>query len=208
MVGSRPARAHLGARGRRILIAIAVLIGDQCNRAGCKLYPPRPTLPPPPPPPPVTPLPIAPVVPPEVPGPTVVVAASDSSAASKARADIVCDGTDDQRDIQTAFDSLPPSGGTVALSSGTFNCAGSIYPRANTMLRGEGPDATSLEFSKNGRLNVSQESVTLYNFHVRAPLPRPGPTAGSAWLPHASHAKVLAVEGLPMRPPRRSSSDP
>ena len=192
------AKPQLGARGRRILIAIAVLIAViSAIVLVVYFYPPRPTLPPPPPPPPVTPLPITPVVPPEVPGPTVVVAASDSSAASKARADIVCDGTDDQRDIQTAFDSLPPSGGTVALSSGTFNCAGSIYPRANTMLRGEGPDATSLEFSKNGRLNVSQESVTLYNFHVRG-TGYPG-TGTDRWLGvvtlYASHAKVLAVEG-------------
>ncbi|WP_305066714.1 hypothetical protein, partial [Methanoculleus sp.] len=138
-----------------------------------------------------------PAVPPEVPGPTVVVAASDSSPVSKAQADYVCDGTDDQHDIQEAFDALPPSGGTVALSEGTFDCAGSIYPRANSMLRGEGPNATLLEFSRNGRLHVSSESVTLYNFHVEGTgYPQTGtdPWLGVVTI-YASHAKVLAVEG-------------
>ena len=188
-----------GTRDRDILIAIVILIVvlGAIVLVIMYFYPPGPTPPPLPPTPPVTPLPIAPVVPPEIPGPTIIVAASDSSPASKVRADIVCNGMDDQHSIQAAFDSLPPSGGTVGLSDGTFNCAGSIYPRANTMLRGEGPDATSLLFSGNGRINVSRESVTLYNFSVRG---TGYPGAGTdRWLGvitlYASHAKVLAVEG-------------
>ncbi|HOB18999.1 MAG TPA: hypothetical protein PKK74_09990 [Candidatus Methanoculleus thermohydrogenotrophicum] len=194
-----PARPHPRSRPRRIATAIAVLIAIICAIAlVLYFYLPETVLyPPPPPPPPVTPLPVTPVVPPTVSGPTIVVAASDSSPASKARADITCDGIDDQYDIQAAFDLLPPSGGTVALSRGTFNCAGSIYPRRNTMLRGEGPNATFLEFSRNGRLNVSEESVTLYNFHVRG-TGYPG-TGTDRWLGvvtlYASHAKVLEVEG-------------
>ncbi|NLZ29439.1 MAG: hypothetical protein GX885_01610, partial [Methanomicrobiales archaeon] len=155
-------------RFRRITIAIAILVAlSAAFLIACfYLHEPVP-YPPLLPPPPVTPLPIEPVVPPTVPGPTIFVAASDSSPASKARADITCDGTNDQHDIQAAFDLLPPSGGTVALSRGTFSCTGSIHPRRNTMLQGEGPDATFLEFTGDGRLNVSAESVTLYNFHVR-----------------------------------------
>ncbi len=191
------ARLHLGARGRHILIAIAIIL----TVIGAVVlvihfYPPVP-VPPPPPPPPITPIPTTPVVPPEVPGPTVVVAASDSSPVAKAQADYICDGTDDQHDIQEAFDALPSSGGTVALSEGTFDCAGSIYPCANSMLRGEGPNATFLEFSRNGRLHVSSESVTLYNFHVRGTgYPKTGtdPWLGVVTI-YASHAKVLAVEG-------------
>ncbi|WP_214020431.1 hypothetical protein [Methanoculleus sp.] len=190
-------RLHLGARGRRILIAVAIILSVIAAVVlVLHFYPPVP-VPPPPPPPPITPIPTTPAVPPEVPGPTVVVAASDSSPASKARADILCDGTDDQLDIQAAFDALPSSGGTVALLEGTFNCAGSIHPSANSMLRGEGPDATFLEFSRNGRLSVLQESVTLYNFHVEGTgYPQTGtdPWLGVVTL-YASHAKVLAVEG-------------
>ncbi|MCK8517909.1 glycosyl hydrolase family 28-related protein [Methanoculleus sp. 7T] len=192
------AKPHLGGRGRRIIIAVAIILAVICVAVlVIYFHPLRPVPPPPPPFPPVTPLPTTPVVPPEVPGPTIVVAASDSSPVSKTRADVRCDGTDDQRDIQSAFDALPPSGGTVTLTEGTFNCAGSIYPRTNTMLQGEGPDATYLKFSRNGRLNVSQESVTLYNFYVEGT--GYSDTETDRWLGvitlYASHAKVLAVEG-------------
>ncbi|KUK98415.1 MAG: Uncharacterized protein XE10_2069, partial [Methanoculleus marisnigri] len=190
------ARPQLGPGGRRILIALAVILTVIGVVVLVMHFYPGP-VPPPPPPPPITPIPTTPAVPPEISGPTIVVAASDSSRASKTRADILCDGTDDQRDIQEAFDALSSSGGTVALTEGTFNCAGSIYPRANSMLRGEGPNATFLEFSKNGRLHVSRESVTLYNFHVRGtgyPKVEPDLWLGVVTI-YASHAKVLDVEG-------------
>ena len=189
------ARPSLGTR--RILIAIAIVL----SVIGAvvlimHVYPPGP-VPPPPPPPLITPIPTTPAVPPKVSGPTVIVAASDSSPTSKARADILCDGTDDQRDIQSAFDALPLSGGTVCLTEGTFSCTGSVYPRADSMLRGEGPNATFIEFSRNGRLNISTESVTLYNFHVRGTgYPRIEP---DLWLGvvtiYASHVKIMEVEG-------------
>ena len=190
-------RPHPGIGGRRILIAIAVLITVVTVVAlVMHFYPPGPVSPPPPPPP-ITPIPTTPAVPPEMPGPTVVVAASGSSLADKARAAYVCDGIDDHMEIQAALDSLPSSGGTVALTRGTFNCAGSISPGANTMIRGEGAESTFIEFSRNSRLNVSRESVTLYNFHVRGTgYPR---TGADRWLGvitiYASHAKVLGVEG-------------
>ncbi|BBL67616.1 hypothetical protein MchiMG62_07970 [Methanoculleus chikugoensis] len=91
-------------------------------------------------------------------------AASDSSAAADAH--YVCDGLDDQVEIQAALDALPP-GGTVVLSDGTFNCSGSLIPAAGATLLGQGPENTSLEFSRNGLLNVSEESVTLDGFHIR-----------------------------------------
>jgi hypothetical protein len=96
----------------------------------------------------------------------VVVAAGDGSPTFKARANYACDGFDDQTEIQTALDALP-DGGTVVLSDGTFNCSGSIFPAAGTTLLGQGPDATYLEFSRNGILNVSEERVTLDGFHIR-----------------------------------------
>ncbi|HQD26755.1 MAG TPA: hypothetical protein PKV78_09485, partial [Methanoculleus thermophilus] len=39
--------------------------------------------------------------------PTVIVAASDSSAADKAAADYVCDGVNDHVEIQAALNALP-----------------------------------------------------------------------------------------------------
>ncbi len=51
---------------------------------------------------------------------TYVVAASDSTAASKAQADYVCDGTADDVQIQAAIDALPAGGGKIILLEGTY----------------------------------------------------------------------------------------
>lgn len=51
---------------------------------------------------------------------TIVVAANDSLATSKAQADYVCDGTDDQVEIQAAIDALASTGGVVQLTEGNF----------------------------------------------------------------------------------------
>lgn len=52
---------------------------------------------------------------------TLVVAANDTTARGKASADYVCDGTDDQVQIQAAIDALPANGGDVLLLEGTYN---------------------------------------------------------------------------------------
>ncbi len=133
----------------------------------------------------------------------LVVAAGDSSPATKARANYTCDGFDDQVEIQAALAALP-NDGTVVLSEGTFNCSGNIIaPAAGVTLMGQGPEKTSLEFSRNGILNVSEEYVTLEGFRI----------AGSGyvnastnttldlgqWLGvltvYASHAKIHNVTG-------------
>lgn len=57
---------------------------------------------------------------------TLIVAASDSSAKSKAGADYVCDGTADEVQIQAAIDALPAGGGKVVLLEGTYYLAASI----------------------------------------------------------------------------------
>jgi len=52
---------------------------------------------------------------------TLVVAANDSSAKSKAQADYVCDGTADEVEIQAAIDALPDGiGGKVLLLEGLY----------------------------------------------------------------------------------------
>jgi hypothetical protein len=50
---------------------------------------------------------------------TLVVAASDSQQRDKA--DYICDGVDDQEQIQDAINTLPASGGEIFLLEGTFN---------------------------------------------------------------------------------------
>lgn len=135
--------------------------------------------------------------------PTILyVAASDGNPASKAQANYTCDGFDDQVEIQMALSALP-DGGKVVLSDGTFNCSGSIAPTAGTTLSGQGPDATIILFSQNGRLNLSQVRVTLDGFRIEGTgyknLSTETTLDLSQWLGvltiYASHARIYNVTG-------------
>lgn len=75
---------------------------------------------------------------------TRTVAANDSSADSKAEADYLCDGVNDQVEIQAALDSLPANGGRVVLLEGTYNIAATIrVEKDSTTLEGQGVGARS-----------------------------------------------------------------
>jgi parallel beta-helix repeat protein len=65
------------------------------------------------------------------------VAASDSSGKIRAQADYVCDGKDDQKEIQTAIDSLSDLGGVVEILPGNYYKSSSepIYLPSNIVLR-------------------------------------------------------------------------
>ena len=125
---------------------------------------------------------------------TVTVAASDSTELSKNQADYVCDGVDDHVEIQQALAALP-EGGKVVLSEGTFNCAGILAPAGGTTLSGQGPDATNLVFTRDGRINVDRENVTLDGFSVKGS----GYSSGVKWLGvvtvRASHAQIHNITG-------------
>jgi len=69
---------------------------------------------------------------------TVTVAANNSSAGAKAIADYICDGTEDNVQIQAALDSLGSVGGKVHLASGTFNTAATVTLPSNSVLCGMG----------------------------------------------------------------------
>jgi parallel beta-helix repeat protein len=67
-----------------------------------------------------------------------VVAASDSR--NPQNADYVCDGVDDQIEIQAAIDAIPTSGGTVELKDGTFHMTGRLRIwRSRLSIIGQGP---------------------------------------------------------------------
>jgi len=71
--------------------------------------------------------------------PTLVVAASDSSAAMQAVADYVCDGTADEVQIQAALAALPATAGRVILSEGNFAIAATVTMTVdNHTLQGAG----------------------------------------------------------------------
>ena len=90
---------------------------------------------------------------------TITIAASDSLPQSKANATYVCDGTDDNVEIQAAIDSLPEAkgketwhsigGGSIQLLEGTFNIGATIkfYDKPVSLL-GTGRYSTSLMLQK------------------------------------------------------------
>lgn len=85
----------------------------------------------------------------------IYVGSTELSDEQKLSCDYVCDGVDDQIEIQQAIDSLPDSGGEVHLSRGIFNIAGAICIRKRIKLTGEGKGITL------DRNNVNNGGTTL-----------------------------------------------
>ena len=80
---------------------------------------------------------------------TFFVAANNASPQSKAMADFICDGTNDESEINSALSLLPASiGGKVILSEGTFTLGGLIDMVANSWLAGM-DYATNLSLTGN-----------------------------------------------------------
>lgn len=62
---------------------------------------------------------------------TFIIAASDSSTLAKEQADYVCDGTDDQVQINAAIDELGDKGGKIQLTTGVFMISSPIIIEKN-----------------------------------------------------------------------------
>jgi hypothetical protein len=93
---------------------------------------------------------------------TLVVAASDASAQSKASADYVCDGTSDEAEINAALAALPVNGGKLVLSEGTFNVASSILVQndnATIVGAGDGQRSGATQTGIGTKL-LAQSSIT------------------------------------------------
>jgi parallel beta-helix repeat protein len=90
---------------------------------------------------------------------TLVVAASNSSAAGKASADYVCTGTNDHTVINSAITALGTNAGKVVLLEGLFAIAASINLPSNVSLEGQG-DATVLQIpnANNATFNMIQNA--------------------------------------------------
>ncbi len=93
-------------------------------------------------------------------GATIIVAASDSSASAKARADFIGDGEGDQEQINAAVKALPEAGGTVLICAGTYDIrripgklGGVLIERSNVTLSGQGP-GTRLVLAARQNINV------------------------------------------------------
>jgi hypothetical protein len=88
-------------------------------------------------------------------GATVIVAASNASAASQASANYVCDGVGDDAEIQAAFDALPSAGGRVQLTEGTFFLKNGVaFPSVPFTFSGQGQGASYLRFTDDVKANM------------------------------------------------------
>ena len=98
---------------------------------------------------------------------TLVVAASNASAAWLAAADSVCAGSGDQATINAAMAALPAWGGTVLLSDGTFGTTAALVPTVNnTRLLGQGPEATTIRAAAGSTANGYQYDRTLQAYNL------------------------------------------
>jgi len=68
-----------------------------------------------------------------------IVAASNSSAEWKAKANYKCDGTADEEQIQAAINKLESTGGSIFFPAGVYNIASSITLKSGVSLRGVVP---------------------------------------------------------------------
>lgn len=85
----------------------------------------------------------------------IYVGSAELSDEQKLSCDYICDGVDDQIEINQAIDSLPDSGGEIHLSRGIFNISGSITIRKRIKIVGEGKGITL------DRNNVNNGGTTL-----------------------------------------------
>ncbi|MFC1950545.1 NosD domain-containing protein [Chloroflexota bacterium] len=90
---------------------------------------------------------------------TKVVAASDSSDLGKKQADYVCDGVDDQVEIQAAIDALPADGGSVLLLEGLYTIGNHILLSDNITLEGTGFETViKIRDGYNDNINMIENS--------------------------------------------------
>ena len=125
---------------------------------------------------------------------TKTIAAYNSPAEKKAIADYVCDGTGDHSEIIQAINASQ-SGDTVLLYEGTYNLAGSIFPKGGTTFKGEGVALTKLNLVGSSHIFIDYENVTVEDFffsHTDSP-------DSDKWLGgfivRASYAKINRVNG-------------
>lgn len=70
---------------------------------------------------------------------------------TEADCDFLCDGTDDQVEINAAIEALPGNGGEIALLDGDYHLGGGILSgKFNVALRGNGPGTTLIRETEDG----------------------------------------------------------
>lgn len=95
------------------------------------------------------------VTPPDVAPPTSGTSVASSTSRLKSTAQYICDGSNDQTEIQAAINAIAAKGGgDVYLLDGTFNVAGDIRLLSGVNLIGRGAGITTLSFVSEGEVQV------------------------------------------------------
>ena len=103
-------------------------------------------------------------------GLTVVVAAAAASNYARRKADYVCNGTNDQAEINEAITAISSMGGKVVLTEGWFNIATPILINNNNItIEGCGAEATELRLTAGANcniINIGNGSTTLAGISI------------------------------------------
>ncbi len=128
-------------------------------------------------------------------GATLTVAASNATALEIAQADYVCDGVNDEAEINAAFAALPAVGGKVQLTEGLFNISDNVIPVSNSTLNGMGKSTRLLLKVAAGGIDIirivdgSLTGITISNIQFDGgDLHGPGETDSVALLVQGSAA--------------------
>ena len=124
---------------------------------------------------------------------TFVIAASDSL--HKERADYVCNGVDDQVEIQAAIDALPTAGGVVYLLEGTYTASTSIaiVGKNNVTLTGSGMGSTKITCGANAHTLDIDNSDDVIIRDIRIDQTSTGNTVNAIRLDDAQRCKIQNV---------------
>jgi len=100
-------------------------------------------------------------------GDAFFVAANDASVLSKGKADVVCDGTADDVQIQTAIDGLSSGGGKVILSEGTFSITSAInISKSKVTIEGQGR-ATVIKIASGSSIHAFTNTASITDIIIR-----------------------------------------
>lgn len=104
--------------------------------------------------------------------PATFVIGHKNSGHTAADVDYLCDGTDDQVEINAAIQALPSGGGRIVIREGTYNITGTIaVNKANVTIEGMGGSATRLERRYNesvegGLIHCTKHNITIQKLYI------------------------------------------
>ncbi|MEN6341784.1 MAG: carbohydrate-binding protein [Methanospirillum sp.] len=93
-----------------------------------------------------------------------IVAASDASASSKSTAQYICDGSNDEVELNAAL----ARGGEIVMTEGTFRTSGTLNVKSNSIFRGQGASKTVLNMAGDygARVDIPNPTVSVSDFKI------------------------------------------